>query len=150
VLSEAGVLGFEYGYSLDWPDALVLWEAQFGDFANAAQVIIDQFIVSAEDKWKRCRLGHALAARLRRAGARAFRAPARALLGFVAEENIQVVQPTRRRSTSTCCRRQVLRPWRKPLVVFTPKSLLRLPQVHEPARGLRERRLPAGDPGTRA
>jgi 2-oxoglutarate dehydrogenase E1 component len=98
-LSEAGVLGFEYGYSLDCPDGLVLWEAQFGDFVNAAQVIVDQFLVSAEEKWRR-------------------------LSG-----NIQIVSPTTPAQYFHVLRRQALRRWRKPLVVMTPKSLLRHPGV---------------------
>ena len=79
-LSEVGVLGFEYGYSLDCPDGLVLWEAQFGDFVNAAQVIVDQFLVSAEEKWRRLSgLVLLLPARLRGPGAGALERPARAL-----------------------------------------------------------------------
>ncbi|MEO7299516.1 MAG: 2-oxoglutarate dehydrogenase E1 component [Verrucomicrobiota bacterium] len=128
-LSETGVLGFDYGYSLDYPDGLILWEAQFGDFVNAAQVIIDQFIVSAEDKWRRLSgivllLPHGFegmgpehsSARLER------------FLTLAAEDNIQVVYPSTPAQYFHCLRRQMISPWRKPLVVMTPKSLLRHPQ----------------------
>ena len=144
-LSEAGVLGFEYGYSLDCPDGLVLWEAQFGDFVNAAQVIIDQFIASAEDKWRRLSglvllLPHGFEGQ----GPEHSSARLERFLALAAEDNIQVVQPDDAGAVfpSACAGRCCGR-WRKPLVVMTPKSLLRHPQAVSTLDELRHGHVPA-------
>src|SRR6266508_3487195 len=128
LLSEFAAMGFEYGYSVANPDALVLWEAQFGDFVNGAQIIVDQFIAAAEDKWgQQARLVLLLPHSFEGQGAEHSSARVERFLQLAAEDNIQVAWPSTAAQYFHLLRRQALRASRKPLVVLTPKSLLRLP-----------------------
>jgi len=130
LLSEAAALGFEYGYARDYPEALVLWEAQFGDFVNGAQTIIDQFIAAGEAKWGLLSgvvmlLPHGYDGQ----GPEHSSARMERFLQLAASDNIVIAQPSNACQYFHLLRRQALRSWRKPLVVFTPKSMLRHPDA---------------------
>jgi len=140
-LSEAGVMGFEYGYSRDYPEALVLWEAQFGDFANVAQAVVDQFVCAGEDKWGLLSglvllLPHGYEGQ----GPEHSSARIERYLQLAARDNFQICQPSNAAQYFHLLRRQALRHWRKPLVVFTPKSMLRHPDACSPVADLTHQR----------
>jgi 2-oxoglutarate dehydrogenase E1 component len=132
-LSEAATVGYEYGFSRDWPDGLVVWEAQFGDFSNGAQIHIDQFLAAGEDKWKLLSglvllLPHGFEGQ----GPEHSSARLERFLQLAAENNLRICQPSTAAQYFHLLRRQALSTWRKPLIVLTPKGLLRADAVASP------------------